>query len=199
MVTTNILDFSRDPKLRHKIIFLMCLVFISCSTGARAKENEHNLAEGDNPNLNEVSLQNKNKTTDGTIAGQSEGWNSYTKLVEGLVKEYFAKAKIKKENNHLHVEFKSRPYDIPSLNKVEQGPDWGGIIFDMDLKDGQYTGVHAVPKKFNEYSFYHVMLYAPYSKKLDKHLQVRIAYPFDVPPEFLKRLTALVENFDTHF
>ncbi len=184
---------SKDRILRYLLIGA-ALIFVL--TPALAKDPSHNLAEGDNPKLDEISLQNKSKTTDGTTQA---GWSAYTKLVEGLVKEYFPKAKIKKDDNHLHVEFKSRPYDIPSTYKTELGPDWGGILFDIDLKEGQYSGVHVVPKKFNEYSYYHVMLYAPFSKKLNKHLLTRIAYPFDVPPEFLKRFTALVENFDEHF
>lgn len=172
------------------------LVTLLHVTVIQAKDSEHNLAEGDNPKLDEVSLQSNSKTPVGTNV---KGWASYSRLVEGLVLEYFPKAKIKQTSTHLHVEFKSRPYDIPSVNKVEQGPDWGGILFDMDLKDGQYSGVHAVPKKFNEYSYYHVMLYAPFSTKLNKHLETRIAYPFDVPPDFLKRFVSLVENFEQHF
>lgn len=174
---------------------LVFAVFLSVNPTI-AKDPDHNLAEGDNPKLDEVALQEKDKQ-----AGDSaqKGWVAYSKLVEGLVREFFPKAKIKQTQNHLHVEFKSRPFDIPSLNKIEPGVDWGGILFDMDLKDGQYSGVHAVPKKFNEYSYYHVMLYAPYSARLNKHLETRIAYPFDVPPDFLKRFTALVENFEQHF
>lgn len=175
--------------------FLVLVSFLQV-IDVQAKNSEHNLAEGDNPQLDEVSLQSNSKTADKSSV---KGWDSYSKLVEGLVREYFPKAKIKQSATHLHVEFKSRPYDIPSINKIEQGPDWGGILFDIDLKDGQYSGVHAVPKKFNEYSYYHVMLYAPYSTKLNKHLETRIAYPFDVPPDFLKRFIFLVENFDQHF
>lgn len=185
--------FSR--KSLKPALILGLIIFFSV-TIVSAKERDHNLAEGDNPRLDEVSLQTKDKTADSTT---QKGWASYTKLVEGLVKEFYPKAKIKQSPTHIHVEFKSRPYDIPSLNKIELGVDWGGILFDIDLKDGQYSGVHAVPKKFNEYSYYHVMLYAPYSAKLNKHLEIRIVYPFDVPPDFLKRFISLIENFDQHF
>ncbi len=185
--------FSRNS-LKSGLV--LSLIGFFSFTIVSAKDREHNLAEGDNPKLDEVSLQMNEKTSDSST---QKGWSSYIKLVEGLVKEFYPKAKIKQSPTHLHVEFKSRPYDIPSLNKIEPGVDWGGILFDMDLKDGQYSGVHAVPKKFNEYSYYHVMLYAPYSAKLNKHLEARIVYPFDVPPDFLKRFVSLIENFDQHF
>ena len=45
-----------------------------------------------------------------------------------------------------------------------------------------------VAKKFNEYSTFHVELFAPYSKKFDCHLLSRVLYPFDVTQELLKRL-----------
>lgn len=175
---------------------LSLFVIFGAAFFVEAKDSAHNLAEGDNPKLDEVSLQADSKTADSATL---KDWAAFTKIVEGLVREFYPKAKIKQSSTHLHVEFKSRPYDIPSLNKIEPGVDWGGILFDMDLKDGQYSGVHAVPKKFNEYSYYHVMLYAPYSAKLNKHLETRIVYPFDVPPDFLKRFVSLVENFDQHF
>lgn len=165
-------------------------------TVVHAKDSEHKLAKGDNPKLDEVLIRANTKDSDSTAV---KGWASYSKLMEGLVREYFPKAKIKLSSMRLQVEFRIRSYDIPSINKIEQGPDWGGILFDMDLKDGQYSGVYTVPKKFNQYSYYHVMLYAPYSIKLNKHLETRIAYPFDVPPDFLKRFISLVENFDQHF
>lgn len=186
-----------SKRLLKSAVVLGSLVFFQASC-ALAKDATHNVAEGDNPKLDEASLQAQNKTADSTSTAQ-KGWDVYMKLVEGLVKEFYPKAKIKKTSSHLHVEFKSRPYDIPSINKVEPGVDWGGILFDMDLKDGQYSGVHAVPKKFNEYSYYHVMLYAPYSSRLNKHLETRIVYPFDVSPEFIKRFVSLVENFEQHF
>lgn len=145
----------------------------------------------DNPDAKEKVVGSKNDTT--TVDS--------TKLyaqVKALVKEFFPKAKVKEKKNELHVEYKIRPYVIASTNKIEKGPKWGGVLFDMKLINGKYTGVHSVPKKFNEYSYFHVLLMAPYSEDKNCHLLTRISYPFDIPPDFLKRLTAITNKFETY-
>lgn len=191
--------------IRFQSIYLAVLLALLFAPMAVADEaRPHNQAEGDNPQLDEAALQGiKTKPAEAAAGGSTEqaqaktpDWNKLEPVVEKLVLEYYPKAKIKKGKDQLHVEFKARPYDIPSTNKTELGPDWSGLVFDMDLKQGPYAGVHAVPKKFNEYSFYVVELYAPYSKQYDRHLLTRICYPFDVPQEFLKRFKKLVDDFD---
>ncbi|MBZ0187179.1 MAG: hypothetical protein K8F91_13105, partial [Candidatus Obscuribacterales bacterium] len=120
------------------------------------------------------------------------------KAVKELVGEFYPKAKIKIDKASMHIEFKTRPYDVPSTNTIEPGPNWGGILVDLNLKKGRYTGIHQVPKKFNEYSYYHVILMAPYSKERDCHLLTRVAYPFDRSAEFVKRLTSIVNGFEKY-
>lgn len=198
---------------------------IAClsSTGLAQEKRPHNQAEGDNPALDELVIQGIKKPDEKSAeknsasnkggerkedsaqdrnADQAGGpaadpnWSKLEGAVEKLVIEFYPKAKIKKTKDHMHVEYKSRPYDVPSTHKQDIGPEWSGIVFDMELKQGPYVGVDAVPKKFNEYSYYVVELYAPYSKKFDRHLLTRISYPFDVPPDFLKRFKNLVDEFD---
>lgn len=194
---------SNDRNSKEAIIAAALVLTISQVQPASAGEKpDHNLAEGDNPGLDEKALQgikkaspeSEPKTVDETPAN----WASLSSVVEKLVKEYFPKAKFKNGPEQMHVAYKAKPFILPSTNKEEQGPDWGGIVFDMELKKGTYAGVHQVPKKFNEYSFYSVELFAPYSQKVDRHLLTRICYPFDVPPEFLKRFKKVVEDFDQY-
>jgi hypothetical protein len=175
----------------------------------------HNLAEGDNPALDERALQaertgtnsgtqksNEQKketnSTDTKSGASQANWSGLDNLVEKLIREYYPKAKLKSGKENLYVEYKAKPFILPSTNKQEQGPDWGGVVIDMELQKGPYAGVHQVPKKFNEYSFYSVELYAPYSPKYDCHLLTRICYPFDVPQEFLKRFKKVVEDFEQY-
>lgn len=164
-----------------------------------ADEPKHATAEGDNPALNEGALQNTKPGQEGSASAASVNWQKLSDMFENLTKEYFEKVKLKKAKDTIHAEYKVRPWEINTSSHVfENGPDWGGILYDVKLQSGPYAGVHAVPKKFNEYSVFSVELFAPYSKKFDCHLLSRISYPFDVNQDFLKRFKKLVEDFEQY-
>ena len=167
-----------------------------------ADEPKHATAEGDNPALNEGALQNAKPGQEGSGAAPSTApanWQKLSDMFEKLTTEFYLKAKFKKAKDSIHAAYKVRPWEINTASNVfEDGPDWGGILYDVKLQSGPYAGVHVVPKKFNEYSTFHVELFAPYSKKFDCHLLSRIAYPFDVNQEFLKRFKKLVEDFEQY-
>lgn len=162
----------------------------------------HATAEGDNPGLNEGALQHTKPGQEGSTSAAASApanWQKLSDLFENLTKEFYAKAKLKKAKDTIHAEYKVRPWEINTASNVfEDGPNWGGILYDVKLQSGPYAGVHVVPKKFNEYSTFHVELFAPYSKKFDCHLLSRISYPFDVNQEFLKRFKKLVEDFEQY-
>lgn len=164
-----------------------------------AEDAKHATAEGDNPNLNEGALQHTRPGQDGSATSTQANWQKLSDMFENLTKEYYEKAKLKKAKNGIHAEYKVRPWEINTAGHVyENGPDWGGILYDVKLQSGPYAGVHVVPKKFNEYSVFSVELFAPYSKKFECHLLSRISYPFDVPQDFLKRFKKLVEDFEQY-
>lgn len=203
------------------VALLAALTLSLNPVAAEEAKPAHNLAEGDNPALDEKALQAENSetnpseqnsqssakpgsttsggaTANSNSAGAIANWSSLDSIVEKLIREYYPKAKIKPGTDKIYVEYKAKPCILPSTNKQEQGPDWGGVVIDMQLQKGPYAGVHQVPKKFNEYSYYSVELYAPYSQKYDCHLLTRICYPFDVPQEFLKRFKKVVEDFEQY-
>lgn len=203
------------------VALLAALTLSLNPVAAEETKPAHNLAEGDNPALDEKALQAENSetnpseqnsqpsakpgsttsggsTANSNSAGAIANWSSLDSIVEKLIREYYPKAKIKPGTDKIYVEYKAKPYILPSTNKQEQGPDWGGVVIDMQLQKGPYAGVHQVPKKFNEYSYYSVELYAPYSQKYDCHLLTRLCYPFDVPQEFLKRFKKVVEDFEQY-
>lgn len=80
---------------------------------------------------------------------------------------------------------------------MEQGPQSGGICAELELRRGEYTGPLVVPQEFDERYF---ILYfaAPYSKKLDRHLDIHLKYPRNVPEEFLRDFKRLTNDFDAH-
>ncbi len=113
---------------------------------------------------------------------------------EKIVKTYYPRAKFKRSGNKLHFEFKSRIDMVrpPEINgeaqpeKQEVVADWGGVVGDLELKAGKYTGTDNMPMLLKNRSSYEVYLNAPYSEKFDYYLSVRLAYPFDANADFLK-------------
>jgi hypothetical protein len=197
------------PKLKPKLkqfgsaVFMLALALLLAPVlPSFADEPKHATAEGDNPALNEGALQNIKPGQEGSTGAVSmapANWQKLSDMFEKLTKEYYEKAKLKKAKDTIHAEYKVRPWEINTASNVfENGPDWGGILYDVKLQSGPYAGVHVVPKKFNEYSTFHVELFAPYSKKFDCHLLSRVSYPFDVKQEFLKRFKKLVEDFEQY-
>lgn len=194
-----------SEKLRTIGFAEIAFVGVFCLVLARpgfADEPKHATAEGDNPALNEGALQKVKPGQDcstGATSTAPANWQKLSDMFEKLTKEYYQKAKLKKAKDTIHAEYKVRPWEINTAsNKFEEGPNWGGILYDVKLQSGPYAGVHVVPKKFNEYSTFHVELFAPYSKKFDSHLLSRVSYPFDVDQEFLKRFKKLVEDFEQY-
>lgn len=188
-----------DKKPLVLAIALVGAILLVPLNSAIADVPKHATAEGDNPALNEGALQNTKPAQDGSVSAASANWQRLSDMFEKLTKEFYEKAKLKKAKDSIHAEYKVRPWEINTAsNKFEDGPNWGGILYVVKLQSGPYAGVHVVPKKFNEYSTFHVELFAPYSKKFDSHLLSRIAYPFDVDQEFLKRFKKLVEDFEQY-
>jgi len=114
-----------------------------------------------------------------------------------LLREYYPNAKIKVKDANFHAEYKMRMFDIPQTNTIEPGVEWGGVICDLELAPGPYTGVEPVPRQLNQYSTYKIMVLAPYSQRYDCHLNVRLTYPFDIKPDFLERFKILVNDFES--
>jgi hypothetical protein len=79
----------------------------------------------------------------------------------------------------------------------ERGPNPGGILCDITLKSGPYDGQIVVPQTFDEH-YFKVLVLAPNSAKQDKYLMVHLYYPQNVSPDFLKRFTELVNDFDKY-
>jgi hypothetical protein len=114
-----------------------------------------------------------------------------------LLREYYPNAKIRQKDTNLHAKYKVRMFDVPQTNTIEPGVEWGGVLRDLNLQPGPYTGVEPVPRQLNQYSTYKVMILAPYSSKYDCHQMVRLVYPFDVQPEFLERFKNLVNDLES--
>lgn len=82
-------------------------------------------------------------------------------------------------------------------SRPERGPKEGGIYCEIVPQTGVYRGAAVPNQKFNRHDFT-VLLLAPYSKRLDRHLHVRLFYPPDTSNEFLREFTAAVNKFSNY-
>jgi len=207
---------SKTSMNRALMSCLLASAILASSAAAEETKPAHNQAEGDNPALNERALQaehsgdapttsnsqmqetSRASKTD-TKPGGTANWASLDTIVEKLIREYYPKAKNQQSKKKLYVEYKAKPYILPSTNKQEQGPDWGGIVIDMELQKRVHMQVFIRCQRssmnilFTALNFTH-----PIRKKYDCHLLTRICYPFDVPQEFLKRFKKVVEEFEQY-
>jgi hypothetical protein len=78
-----------------------------------------------------------------------------------------------------------------------RGPKKGGIFCEVTSVSGLYNGAAEVPQTFDE-RYFSVLLLAPYSKRLDRHLHVRLSYPVGVSKEFLREFTIAINRFDAY-
>ncbi len=118
----------------------------------------------------------------------------YEKLTE-LVKEYYSKAKITRAGGKIHFEYKTRPNLNTTSGRQEIIPAYGGVIGDLDIKPGPYTGKVKVPQMYSEYASYSVVIIAPYSRDRDMHVFAKLSYASDAMQDFVDRFQSVVNGF----
>ena len=78
-----------------------------------------------------------------------------------------------------------------------RGPKKGGVFCEIVSESGIYNGAAVVPQTFDE-RYFSVLLLAPYSKRTDCHLHVRLSYPAGVSKEFLREFTEAINRFNAY-
>jgi hypothetical protein len=125
--------------------------------------------------------------------------------LETLVKRHYPQAKFGLKDQTITFEYKTRKFWIHHATLTgewqdafeEIGPQKGGIVGELELRQGPYGGMAAVPQSF-DVRYFTTLLTAPYSKKLDHHLYIHLKYPRDVSKEFAAEFDKLVNAFDEH-
>ena len=79
--------------------------------------------------------------------------------------------------------------------REQRGPKRGGIYCEIVSESGPYLGAAVVPQTFDK-RYFTVLLLAPYSKRLDRHLHVLLSYPGDATKDFLREFTEAVNRFE---
>jgi hypothetical protein len=128
---------------------------------------------------------------------------AFSRDMRSLVTKYYPEASVTLQDQRIHFEYRAREYMIHEPNKMgewqdarpEKGPTRGGIYGDVSLRPGRYEGTAEVPQLIDE-RYFKLLLLAPYSRKLDHHLYVRLEYPSEASKDFLREFESLVNNFE---
>ena len=116
--------------------------------------------------------------------------------VKELVEKYYPKASITIDSDKMHFEKKCQDkYDF--LGDLVHEPQSGGILCDITLKSGEYTGKDKdrLPSEVND-GFHTNWTIAPYSKLQNAHLLARLSFPPDVNTGFKEKFESLINLFN---
>jgi hypothetical protein len=125
----------------------------------------------------------------------------YSEL-ESLFRKYYSHATVRRSSRALHIEYATRHFMVHEPLKSGEwqdarevlGPDRGGIVCDIEEREGKYLGAAVVPQTFDK-RYFALFVAAPESKSRGEHLYVHLLYPPDARPDFLERFTKIVEGF----
>ncbi len=129
-----------------------------------------------------------------SVSSPSESHESVIeKQIAEFIHQYFEKAKITRKDRKIHIEYKSKSY-LTLADRQELGPDSGGIVGDLEFREGRYRGKTKLPLTYTEQASYSVVLMAPYLARQDCHLYTKFAYAADTPPDFVEKFTRLLNG-----
>ncbi len=114
--------------------------------------------------------------------------------LETLFKNYYTDAKITRTPDKLHVEYKLHKYEFHRSGTRVAAPKLGGILCDISVMPGRYTGKEVLPLQTNE-PLYVILLLAPYSERDNSHLLTRLVFPPTCSADFLKEFKELLNNY----
>src|SRR5579885_865996 len=117
--------------------------------------------------------------------------------LEGLVRQYYPKAKITRKGDDLHFEYKTKLQATRSSNRPVPIPTDGGILGELALKKGTYEGADKdrLPSEVPD-GFHTTLTMAPYSQTSDRHLFARLVFPSDVPFQFKEQFKEIIKSFN---
>lgn len=123
--------------------------------------------------------------------------------VRKIIAEHFPRATDSNTDTTITFDYNTRLFKIHEPSKIgewqdaseERGPKRGGIFCEIVSEAGVYNGQAEVPQTFDK-GYFRVLLLAPYSKRLDRHLHVLLSYPADTSKDFLREFTEAINTFN---
>ena len=108
-------------------------------------------------------------------------------------------------NEKLHFEHDTRIFIIHEQRKTGEwqdpwetrGPKSGGILCDIQMREGKYEGAAVVPQTFDK-RYFSLLVMAPYSQRHNAYLYVHLSYPGNVREDFLKQFAELVNGWEKY-
>ncbi|HEY9773611.1 MAG TPA: hypothetical protein V6C81_07355 [Planktothrix sp.] len=119
------------------------------------------------------------------------------KKIADLVAETYPKATVTRDEGKLHFELRVRKEKGSSADQPLFVPQKGGILGDVYLSNGEYTGPNVATLNIDDQQGDHTtLLMAPFSKSQNVHLMARLVFPEDAPKEFRDGFRNIVDTFD---
>src|SRR6185436_9507143 len=116
---------------------------------------------------------------------------------------YYPKATSHLLKEKMHFEHDTRIFIVHEPTKTGEwqdpwetrGPKPGGILCEIERREGKYEGAAVVPQTFDK-RYFRVLVMAPYSNKHNAHLYIHLSYPGNVKDDFLKQFTELANGWE---
>ncbi len=130
----------------------------------------------------------------------------FHEAARALVLKRFPEAKAEADGDRLRYAHATRTFQVHLPLKTGEwqdavamtGPKKGGILIEIELREGRWEGAAVVPQSFDHH-YFDVLLLAPYAKSHDRHLVVRIATPrLGADAELVEAFTKLANDFAAH-
>ncbi len=113
--------------------------------------------------------------------------------ISELVKGFFPRAKVTINGNTMHFEYKVQSQMNVQSHLMEMAPGIGGVLGDLEIKSGQYTGRESLPKRVNLITYESIVM-APYSPRYDSHYMAKLSFDPGTAPEFLEQFREILDQ-----
>lgn len=129
----------------------------------------------------------------------------FANKLKELVLTYYPEVKFTITGNSIDFEYATGTFMIDHFDhtgerkvaREEKGPKPGGILCEISLREGKYSGEAFSPQVF-DYKYFKRFLLTPYSPRYNCYLHTRLYYPENTPEQFIQYFTELVNNFDLY-
>lgn len=113
--------------------------------------------------------------------------------LKALVTDFYPRAKITNTGTTVHFEYKVKKMLTRSAREATL-PMLDGIMGDIKLEPGRYSGDKALPREVHELLYSSLMM-APYSEPANQHLLTNLLYTTETPPSFLERFKEIIKSY----
>ena len=138
-----------------------------------------------------------------TAPVQADDLGDFLSTLEKVFRKHYPEVTSANKDGSLVFDYKTRIFLVHELTMdgrwqdavEERGPNRGGIYCEIVPQEGPYSGQAEVPQVFDK-RYFKVLLLAPYSKRLNRHLHILLYYPAGTPDVFLTQFREAVGRFE---